>query len=140
MNLLNAQHCSTDLSRFIGIPYIDKGTDPAVGLDCWQLAKYFYREVMGKAIPDYLTFYKSSRSIDEAEGCIMEAVKEWQVVAAPDFGDICVFRIGNKPWHTGICIGNGMMLHTDEGHGSVIEPFNGVRWRNRIYGFYKWTS
>lgn len=138
MNPNSSQTSSIDLSRFVGIPYIDKGTDPAKGLDCWQLVKHFYAAVLGKTIPDYMAFYESSKDMEEASKCIEQAIPSWLRVEAPQLGDVLVFRILQKPWHTGIYIGDGKMLHTDEGHGSVIEPIDSMRWKNRLYGAYRW--
>jgi cell wall-associated NlpC family hydrolase len=127
-----------DLARYVGIPYRDKGSDPETGLDCWQLVRLFYREELGKTIPDYMAFYRSSLSIVEASGAIVRAIPDWNPVEPPAYGDVLVFRITRSPWHTAICLDDGQMLHTDEGHGSVIEPVSSLRWRDRFYGAYRW--
>jgi cell wall-associated NlpC family hydrolase len=100
--------------------------------------RFFYREELGKTIPDYMAFYRSSLSFEEASGAIVRAIPDWVAVDPPLFGDVLVFRITRAPWHTGIFLDGGRMLHTDEGHGSVIEPIGSVRWRDRFYGAYRW--
>jgi cell wall-associated NlpC family hydrolase len=127
-----------DLTQYVGIPYVDKGTDPARGLDCWQLVRLFYRTELGKEIPDYLAFYRSSFDKVDAQGVLMQARGDWVPVAPPRFGDLLLFRTVASPWHVAIALDDGLMLHSDEGHGSVIERRDGVRWRDRLYGAYRW--
>jgi len=140
MNQHSSPPCFTDFSQYVGIPYVDKGTDPAVGLDCWQLIKHVYADALGVLIPDYMSFYKSAMSIREASACIALAIPEWEHVETKQPGDVLVFRINEAPWHTGMYLGNGLMLHTDEGHGSVVDRIDNIRWRNRFYGAYRWKS
>jgi cell wall-associated NlpC family hydrolase len=129
-----------DLTRYIGIPYMDKGADPAVGLDCWQLVRHFYAQEFGRTLPDYMSFYTSSLDLRSVSAAMMRASSEWRRVEHAEFGDLLVFRITSGPWHTAVVLGDGLMLHTDKGHGSVIEPSNGMRWRHRLYGVYRWKS
>jgi len=129
-----------DLTHYVGIPFHDKGTDPAVGLDCWQLVRYFYAREFKVMLPNYLALYESSLDPVAARDAIAHAIPQWTEVNPPDFGDVLVFRIMHAPWHTGVCVGGGRMLHIDQGHNSVIESYTGIRWRHRFYGAYRWKS
>jgi cell wall-associated NlpC family hydrolase len=130
-----------DFSRYVGIPYVDKGTDPAHGLDCWQLVRHFYAQELGRTLPDYLTFYDSSLDARDVGEAMLRASPQWEPINPPPrFGDLLVFRILSGPWHCGVCLDDGVMLHTDQGHGSVIEPSASLRWRHRLYGVYRWKS
>ena len=128
------------LIRYVGIPYRDKGTNPATGLDCWQLVRLFYQEQFGVELPGYLALYDSSLDRSDCEQAILRALPQWAPVDPPLFGDVLVFRIVTGPWHTAVQLDDGLMLHTDQGHGSVIEPAKGIRWRDRHYGAYRWKS
>jgi cell wall-associated NlpC family hydrolase len=129
-----------DFTRFIGIPYVDKGTDPKTGIDCWQLVKYFYSEVLGKDIPDYMAFYQSSMDKQEVLAAMSVGFSEWKRVDEPEFGDVLVFRITDSPWHTGVYLYDDLMLHTIQGHNSAIERYTSIRWRHRLYGIYRWQN
>jgi cell wall-associated NlpC family hydrolase len=129
-----------DLSPYVGIPYVDKGTDPTRGLDCWQLVRHFYARELGQQIPDYLALYRSALVRREATAAIVSALPDWRPVADPQFGDVLLFRISNAPWHTAVALDAGHMLHTERGHNSVIESRLGLRWRSRLYGTYRWKS
>lgn len=129
-----------DLTAYVGIPYVDRGTDPARGLDCWQLVRHFYARELGTLIPDYMAFYQSARDIEGASAAIVRAIPDWVPVDPARFGDVLVFRISKAPWHTAIALDDGMMLHTDQGHDSVIEPVRSLRWRDRLFGAYRWKS
>jgi hypothetical protein len=37
-------------------------------------------------------------------------------------------------------MGNNTMLHTQLGHNSGIEVIDGVKWKNRIDGYYRHDS
>jgi cell wall-associated NlpC family hydrolase len=129
-----------DLTRYIGIPYVDKGQDPAMGLDCWQLVRHFYRQELGVDVPDYLELYASSMDKASVKGCMAHAFGEWQRVDYPAFGDVLVFRVTDAPWHTGIYLGPGRMLHSLPGHNSCLEAYDGTRWKHRLHGVYRWNS
>jgi cell wall-associated NlpC family hydrolase len=111
-----------------------------VGLDCWQLVRHFYASELHQEIPNYMAFYDSSLRIRDAQAAIERAIPEWRKVLVPAFGDVLVFRITDAPWHTAVALEDGRMLHTDEGHGSVIESITSLRWRERFYGAYQWKS
>jgi cell wall-associated NlpC family hydrolase len=130
-----------DFTRYVGIPYKDKGTDPATGLDCWQLVRYFYAQELGVTVPDYMALYDSSLDPISSSGAIVKAIPDWRPrEGEPVFGDVLVFRIAKGPWHCAVYVGDGLMLHIDEGHNSVIEKVQSIRWRDRIYGTYRWRS
>jgi len=129
-----------NLREYVGIPFRDKGFDPVSGLDCWQLVRLFYRQEFGIALPDYMALYSSSLDMNGASDAIRIGMKDWNHVDTPKYGDVLIFRITSAPWHTGVRLDGGNMLHTDEGHGSVIEPINGIRWRHRLWGAFRWKS
>jgi len=129
-----------NLTQYVGIPYKDRGMDPRDGLDCWQLIRHFYARELALEIPSYMTFYNSALEIESVSDAIIRAIPDWRPVAPACFGDVLVFRITRSPWHTAVALDDGLMLHTDEGHGSVIEPQQSLRWRDRFYGAFRWKS
>jgi cell wall-associated NlpC family hydrolase len=126
------------LIDFVGIPYVEGTEDPARGVDCWQLVRLFYREQLGKEIPNYMAFYRATFDKVDAQSVLVNARGDWERVASPAYGDLLLFRSTGAPWHVGICLDGRLMLHADEGTGSVIEPRDGVRFRDRLYGAFRW--
>ncbi len=60
-------------------------------------------------------------------------------VEAPLPGDVVLMRAPG--WHVGVLLEKDLMIHAVQPGGTVcIEPFTGLRWRNRIRGFYRWPT
>lgn len=122
---------------FIGIPFIDHGSDFA-GCDCWGLVCLVYRERFGIRLPAYGGGYRDSRDGEQIETlCGIEAARAWQPTAWPAEGDVVLLRIEGRPWHVGVAVAPGLMLHTLRGAEAVLEYYEGKTWKNRIEGFYR---
>lgn len=52
-------------------------------------------------------------------------------------GDAVGCRIRGFPMHVGLCVGDGVMLHTTKPTGCILERYTTALWRNRIWGFYR---
>jgi cell wall-associated NlpC family hydrolase len=130
------------LARWIGIPYVPRGTLPA-GLDCWGLCRAVAWEEYHTLLPEY--FYDVARLLDDAEQRIGEAVREcspqgmWWAVRNPRAGDIVVLRIAGRATHTGILISEDAMLHTLAGRTSCVENITAPAWRRRVEGVWRWS-
>lgn len=128
-----------NLARWIGIPYVPRGTLPA-GLDCWGLCRAVAWEEFHTVLPEY--FYDVARLLDDAEARIGEACRPdsaWRAVQDARAGDIVVLRIAGRATHTGILIAEDAMLHTLAGRTSCIEPITAPAWRRRIEGVWRWS-
>lgn len=129
------------MNNLIGIPYANKGRDPSVGLDCWGLLREFYREYMGIDLPSYTDDYEDSCDSHSMAGAIDRyAPESWKQVTEPMFGDAVLMRINGFCSHVGVYLQNGQMLHTQAGHDSVIDRLDGIRWKNRIKGYFRHES
>ena len=123
-----------DLSKYIGIPY-EK-------YDCWQFICYVYRKELGIRLPGFNGEYESgydTKKIDYLYTREM-AKKIWPQVEIAKWPDLAVFCIDGDKWHAGIIVGNDKMLHTQEKCNSVIERYTNIRWKNRLYGFYRYAG
>lgn len=120
--------------KYIGLPYLDNGRTEA-GLDCWGLARLFYKNEYNIDLPSYGEEY-----IGGTDPYIVKAVNlykdNWEQVTTPNPGDLCLFNIFGEPMHVGIFIGNNKFLHCRIGSDSVIESLDNVKWKNRFQGFY----
>ena len=120
--------------KYIGLPYLDNGRTEA-GVDCWGLARVFYKNEYDIDLPSYVDEY-----IGGTDPYIVEAVNlykdNWEEITTPDIGDLCLFNIFGEPMHVGVYVGDNKFLHCRRGSDSVIESLNNVKWKNRFQGFY----
>lgn len=124
--------------RYIGLPYKENGRDE-LGVDCWGLARLFYKQELGIELPSYTELY--SGSYDPKVVAAINYYKDtWTSVETPQPGDLCLFNILGEPSHVGIYIDNGKFLHSRDGKDSVIESINNAKWFNRLQGFYRYTE
>lgn len=127
------------VSKYIGIPYLSKGRSTS-GFDCYGLVREVYIAQLGITLPDFLDDYEDADEQIEAANALKRGMVEFAEVNEPEPMDLIVLRIMGEPWHVGLYLGTGKMLHTMRGHASVIEKINHIKWRNRIEGFYRWEA
>lgn len=124
---------------YIGIPYVDRGRDATVGLDCWGLLRLFYAEQFGVVLPSHDERYLSSELRDQT--CALardEIARAWAAVDAPAFGDAVVLSVLGRPFHVGIALDSFRFLHTlRPEQGAVIESLQSPAWARRIDSFYR---
>ncbi len=123
-------------SKYIGLPYVDNGRD-TTGVDCWGLARLFYKGELNIDLPSYVESYSGG-----SDPQIVEAVSiykdNWQLESKGNPGDLCLFNILGEPTHVGIYIGDNKFLHCRQGQDSVVESLTNPKWKNRFVGFYSY--
>ncbi|HWR42778.1 C40 family peptidase [Sporomusa sp.] len=121
------------LDDLIGLPFIDGGRDPAVGLDCWGLSAEVFRRY-GINLPDYkISCEDASRihsEVKDQQACWRRCEKEIPVPA------LVVIRFTVYCDHTGVYIGQGRFIHTRKSIGVNIDRIDSPAWAKRIEGFY----
>jgi len=128
------------VADYIGIPFTEKGRDWS-GCDCWGLVRLVYLEHYGIEMPLYLDGYESTKDGESVSKVIHYAEKQfdkWEQVKTPVPGDFVVCRIQDRPWHVGLIVAPGIMLHSEIGIESTLAQINGLRWKNRIEGYYRY--
>lgn len=124
--------------KYIGLPYLENGRTEA-GVDCWGLARLFYKDQFNIDLPSYTTEYDGGQ--DPAIISVINAhIDNWEQLNAPSIGDLCLFNIMGEPTHVGIYVGDNKFLHSRENMDSVVESLNNIKWKNRFQGFYKYTA
>jgi len=129
-------HLAMSLSKykdFIGIDY-----ERPHG--CFKLVAQVFKEVYG------IDLGKPEEGLDEdAESrdktaVVRKSLAEKSVeVSEPQEGDVVIIR--SRPWHIGLIIGDGLMLHNySRSSNSCIEEYNSMRWKDRIEGFYRYKG
>lgn len=132
-----------DSSVYLGVPYLEGGRDPRVGLDCWGLVRWWYARELWIAIPDLseagvrAAWFKRG----ELPLQILQDGALWQRVTAPRRGDLVVIFSGDKPFHVGVYVGprNGRreFLQSIKGADSHYASLDDPKWSGRIEGFYR---
>lgn len=117
---------SRDYSKLIGIPYVE--------CNCFDLAKKFYSEILGKDLKHYYDCVPERRS--DVQNLIYTSKGDFDQVEVPEFGDIVLIKIEGLESHIAIFVGNNMILHTLKTTGmSVVDRLN--RWNRVVTGFYR---
>lgn len=122
------------LNNYIGLAYDQ--------YDCWQLICHYYNQQLGIDLP---TFEGQYRNGDDKQNIARIYTREmareiWPAVRDARYPDLAVFKIDGKLWHAGIVVGKKLMLHTQRGCNSCLENFTNLRWKNRLYGFYRYAG
>jgi len=123
--------------KYIGLRYLDNGRTES-GVDCWGLARLFYKQEYGIDLPSYSEEY--SGGTDARILQVVELYRDnWEESAEPEAGDLCLFNMLGEPMHVGVYVGNNKFLHSRRGSDSVIESLNNIKWKNRFVAFYKYA-
>ena len=105
----------------IGTPWVLGGRDYSA-FDCWGLVLLFYRDVLGKQLPDWESAGKSKTWILEQFAEARDQI--WQKSDTPKNGDIiAVFSASGTPFHVGL-LWNGRMLHSQKGVNCVLDDLD----------------
>lgn len=125
--------------HYIGLPFRDHGRDRS-GVDCWGLVRLVMSEQFGIALPSFSAEYRHTAEKSSIAPLIEREIPKFEGVGAGEerLGDIVVLRLRGAPMHVGLVLGDGQMLHAEEGIDSGIDRYRGPRWQNRIFGFYRY--
>jgi lipoprotein Spr len=130
------------VADYVGIPYLTHGRDRD-GCDCWGLLNLVWREQFGFEPPKYegADWYKGQRPAVIGTDAIEYASMFRQVEAGKEeAGDGIALRMRGYPFHVGIVVAPGLMLHTHEDAGVVVENYHSITWGKRISGFYRYEG
>lgn len=112
------------LVDLVGVPYET--------MNCWDLARLFYKKTYGLELKHY---YEDSTDRLTTQNLIYTNRSEFIKVDAPNYGDIILFKVRGIESHIGIFLGEGFFLHTTKATGSVIDRIS--RWDKVITGYYR---
>lgn len=117
---------SEDYSNLIGVPYEQ--------MNCFAIAKKFYSQVMGIELKSYHDG-KRVETKESSKCLIYTNLGDFSEVAIPNFGDLILLKLWGIESHIGIYLGEGLMLHSIQGTGSVIDRTS--RWGKNVVGYYR---
>ena len=131
------------VDEYVGIPFEPKGREHA-GADCWGLVWLVYKEKFKLSLPSYYEDYENTKKESaKTIADLIEGAKQsdkWHLVTQPKIGDVLSLRLSGHPWHVGIDVGDGCMLHTQSGTDSCIEHYHNSKWIKRINGIYRYKA
>jgi len=129
-------------ANYVGLPYVAgrKGLD---GADCWGLVALIHDRELGKPLPPYdgPLFTPGCDRAGLAEEALAYSRRFPEVPADQvTLGDVILMRTGRHPFHCGLILVPGWMLHTEEqANGACIETYEGLAWKRRIISFHRFT-
>ena len=127
-----------NIDKYIGLPYQENGRDWQ-GVDCWGLARLFYKNEFNIDLPSYAEQYAGSYD-PEVLKLVQSNTDNWTGKTLPVYGDLCLFNIYGEPRHVGVYIGDNKFLHSREGRDSVVESLQSPQWAKRFEGFYEYAQ
>ncbi|HVJ31673.1 MAG TPA: hypothetical protein VND94_01045 [Terriglobia bacterium] len=138
-------------AQYCGIPFTELGLD-RTGCNCWGLARMIYRDRAGIDLPSYVGGYHGASSADaeDIQALVTSGLRtdrwhevDWRAAdGSVKWGQIkdldgVLLRISGHPMHMGVMIAPRLMMHTMFNEYSHPEQIDGLRWRHRIFGFYR---
>lgn len=141
----------TDTKFYQSIPFQEKGRG-IDGCDCWGLVVVFYKREYGILLPSLDEVYSHTADPTLPLTMARRAETSWINLYGPDLsgpalaacrprrereGDVILSRFKGLPWHVGIVLDGGAMLHIEAGTNVLCESYSGLKWQNRILGFYR---
>jgi cell wall-associated NlpC family hydrolase len=119
------QQTSKEFSKLIGIPYNK--------MDCWQVAKEFYKLVFEIELKHY--YQETPTNRDLKSNLIYSNKGDFIEVESPQFGDLITIKLYGVECHIAVFLGSGKMLHTSGNTGCIIDSLK--KWEKLITGYYR---
>lgn len=119
------QQTSKGFSSLIGIPYSK--------MDCWEIARSFYKLVFDLDLKHY--YQQTPISRDLKHNLIYTNKGDFIKVDSPIFGDIATIKIYGVECHIAVFLGEGKILHTSENTGCIVDSLK--KWEKLITGYYR---
>jgi len=116
---------------FVGVQY-----EPPHG--CFRLVAKVFQGVYGIDLGKQDEGLEQAQNKDRTARIQQKLVEMTEQVQEPKEGDVVIIR--SRPFHIGLIIQPGLMLHAYNGGTSCIEEYSGPRWKNRIEGFYRYKG
>jgi cell wall-associated NlpC family hydrolase len=127
---------------YVGLPY-ERGARGPERFDCWGLLMLVLGREAGLPIPPYDGVIWDRTDPVQRRACAATIAEQreahWTPVepGAEQAFDCVVLSIAGRPLHVGVIAGPGWMLHASEGAESAVERYDGIIWRDRVDGFWR---
>ncbi|WP_345993769.1 hypothetical protein [Sulfurimonas sp. HSL-1716] len=129
------------MTRFIGIPYKDRGRT-FTGADCYGVLVLWYEHILGINIPDVAVDTSDVRG--SFTQYLHEISSRWERIDAPEPNCAVAMAMNEEHpklvTHFGVMIDYKTMLHSHRGAHSHIVKVDSPLVKNIIKGFYRWRG
>ncbi|MEW6265768.1 MAG: hypothetical protein AB1641_22065, partial [Thermodesulfobacteriota bacterium] len=137
-----------DLSDLIGVPFLDGGRDPAIGLDCWGLVMEVTSRVSrDRIVPDYGVSADDIANIRLVSAPIIAGTAEksnWHRLPGPILGAVAALAISpycpGVAQHFGVCLDEIRFIHTLKKTGAHVVRLDHLFWSRKIQGYFEWRA
>lgn len=126
--------------RYVGIPFLLRGRDPAVGVDCWGLFRAIYADVLRIDLPAFDEGgYPGQADINAMREMAAGVEGPWQEVPAGQERryDGVLMYMGRELKHVGLVTRPGYCLHVQPGESSGVDHYRGPALHRRVAGFFR---
>jgi cell wall-associated NlpC family hydrolase len=130
-----------DFRHLIGVPFVDGGRDPRIGLDCWGLFMEVHK-VFGHDVPDVAVSCTELLAINRTARNQIRAL--WQRVRVPGPGISVVMATDHAHpdiiQHFGVFLDNRRIMHSLQNTGVLVDDFDVLQGALCVKGLYQWTG
>lgn len=123
------------VEQYIGIEYEDCGRGPK--FDCWGLVRQILKDQFSVEVPAYVYETSEDRKI---VGPLIEDESKFYICIEPGkerLGDLVVMKLGTLPFHIGMVVDKGVLVHAMPKTDSHLAKYRSEPWKARIRGFYR---
>lgn len=129
------------VAGYVGLPYKKLGRSRR-GVDCWGLVRLVLIEQFSQDLPEYGEVGEAPTQTHKAISDFIVARRNeaWQEVPAGEEqpGDVVLLRAYGVPFHVGVVIASGVMLHSEAGADTNWDYYRtSIKWKHRVLGFYR---
>ena len=122
---------------YLGVVYYHCGRDRN-GLDCSGLVLRVAHD-LGLTDWDEVD-YSEQVNPEYMKSNLLRFCEEQPISNEPQAGDILWLAPGNHPQHVAFYCGDGLMIHSHQGPGKVVETGYDLKWRKRLRGVFRWRG
>ena len=126
-------------AEYVGLPYRKHGRDRS-GVDCWGLLCLIWQERLGgpRAAYEGVDWYRGQTPARIGSDALAYASQYTEIpLGTEQLGDGLLLRMRGHPFHVGLVLAPGWMIHTHEAAGSVVERYRTMTWEKRISAVYR---
>ena len=129
--------------QYLSIPFEDHGRDMS-GCDCYGLLRIVYLREFGIHLPILLDGYDSTEDRKVVENLLSNnamviGFQQVELKEAQPF-DVLIIRQAGVNCHLGIVVQKGLVLHTEQNKGVVVEDYNRPHLKPRVREIWRYVG
>lgn len=128
--------------KYVGVPYVNRGRDLRIGLDCWGMLLSGYAD-LGIILYDIDVLYAEDWHKQGGNYLIDNWHHDWVRIAPAQarFPDGVLFSTAEGiGTHAGIVLSGGEFLHAHRALGVVASRLGEPPWNDRVWSFFRHKS